>query len=186
MKKILIIFFFLSLISKAQEYEKAPNIILIMVDDLGAECLNSYGGTSYETPFLNKMSEDGMQFENAHSMPICTPSRVKLMTGKSNKKNHVEFAYLDPKEKTFSQVLQSAGYDTLIAGKWQLGQNKKLPKHFGFDEHILWQLNTRGRDSTGLDKRYSNPRLVKNGITYEENEGRFSTDSRTKIDFRNI
>ena len=127
MKKILIIFFFLSLISKAQEYEKAPNIILIMVDDLGAECLNSYGGTSYETPFLNKMSEDGMQFENAHSMPICTPSRVKLMTGKSNKKNHVEFAYLDPKEKTFSQVLQSAGYETLIAGKWQLGQNKKLP-----------------------------------------------------------
>ena len=176
MKKILIIFFFLSLISEAQEYEKAPNIILIMVDDLGAECLNSYGGTSYETPFLNKMSEDGMQFENAHSMPICTPSRVKLMTGKSNKKNHVEFAYLDPKEKTFSQELQSAGYETLIAGKWQLGQNKKLPKHFGFDEHILWQLNTRGRDSTGLDKRYSNPRLVKNGITYEENEGRFSTD----------
>ena len=91
MKKILIIFFFLSLISEAQEYEKAPNIILIMVDDLGAECLNSYGGTSYETPFLNKMSENGMQFENTHSMPICTPSRVKLMTGKSNKKNHVEF-----------------------------------------------------------------------------------------------
>ena len=55
MIKILIIIFFLSLISKAQEYEKAPNIILIMVDDLGAECLNSYGGTSYETPFLNKM-----------------------------------------------------------------------------------------------------------------------------------
>ena len=54
--------------------------------------------------------------------------------------------------------------------------DKKLPKHFGFDEHILWQLNTQGRDSLGLDKRYSNPRLVENGITYEKNEGEFSTD----------
>ena len=63
-----------------------------------------------------------------------------------------------------------------ILFKWQLGKDKNLPKHFGFDEHILWQLNTQGRDSLGLDKRYSNPRIVKNGITYEKNEGRFSTD----------
>ena len=110
--------------------------------------------------------ESGMQFENCHSMPICTPSRVKLMTGRSNK-NHINFAYLHPNEN-FSQVLKSNGYETLIAGKWQLGQDKKLPKHFGFDEHILWQLNTQGRDSLGLDKRYSNPRLVENGITYEK------------------
>ena len=177
MKSIKYLFFLIPIFFLgAQEPKNSPNIILIMVDDLGAECLNSYGGTSYNTPYLNNIAKEGMQFENCHSMPICTPSRVKLMTGKTNKKNHVDFAYLDSNEKTFSQELQSAGYETLIAGKWQLGKDKNLPKHFGFDEHILWQLNTQGRDSLGLDKRYSNPRIVKNGITYEKNEGRFSTD----------
>ena len=129
-----LIVFLLSLSINSQKNNKSPNIILIMVDDLGSECLESYGGTSYNTPILTKMSKNGMQFKNAHSMPICTPSRVKLMTGKSNKKNHVSFAYLDPKEKTFSQELRSAGYETLIAGKWQLGYDKKLPEYFGFDE----------------------------------------------------
>ena len=177
MKFLSFLFFgIFSLCLSAQLDNRPPNIILIMVDDLGAECVNSYGGSSYSTPRLTHMAESGMQFENCHSMPICTPSRVKLMTGRSNKKNHVNFAYLHPNEKTFSQVLKSNGYETLIAGKWQLGQDKKLPKHFGFDEHILWQLNTQGRDSLGLDKRYSNPRLVENGVTYEKNEGEFSTD----------
>lgn len=171
-----LIVFLLSLSINSQKNNKSPNIILIMVDDLGSECLESYGGTSYNTPILTKMSKNGMQFKNAHSMPICTPSRVKLMTGKSNKKNHVSFAYLDPKEKTFSQELRSAGYETLIAGKWQLGYDKKLPEYFGFDEHVLWHLETRGRDSLNNDKRYSNPRLVRNGKTYEANEGKFSTD----------
>ena len=77
-----------------------------MADDLGYECLNSYGGTSYKTPFLNKLASTGMQFENCHSQPICTPSRVRLMTGRSNKKNHIKFGFLDTKEKTFSQVLK--------------------------------------------------------------------------------
>ena len=147
-----------------------------MADDLGYECLNSYGGTSYKTPFLSKLASEGIQFENCHSQPICTPSRVKLMTGLSNKKNHVEFGYLDPKEKTFSQIFREEGYSTLIAGKWQLGKNENLPNHFGFDEHILWQLTTSGRDSTNLDKRYVNPRLNINGKIYEKNEGKYSTD----------
>ena len=80
-----------------------------MADDLGFECINSYGGTSYKTPFLNKLAATGMQFENCHSQPICTPSRVRLMTGRSNKKNHIKFGILDPKEKTFSQVLRKEG-----------------------------------------------------------------------------
>ena len=85
----------LSIVSlKAQQKKVLPNIVLIVADDLGYECINSYGGTSYSTPFLTKLSETGIQFENCHSQPICTPSRVKLMTGKSNKKNHVKFGYL--------------------------------------------------------------------------------------------
>ena len=160
----------------AQDINRKPNIVLIMVDDLGAECINSYGGTSYNTPRLSQMAKSGMQFENCHAQPICTPSRVKLMTGRSNKKNHVKFGYLDPEERTFSQELKAAGYATLVAGKWQLGRDTKLPEHFGFDEYLLWQLSTNGRDKHKRDKRYVNPFLEKNGELYDKTEGRFSTD----------
>jgi len=175
-KFILTVFGFTSMMLIAQTNIQKPNIVLIMADDLGYECVNSYGGTSYNTPNLSVLANTGMQFENCHSQPICTPSRVKLMTGKSNKKNHVEFGYLDPKEKAFSQILRKSGYATLIAGKWQLGKDVSLPNHFGFDEHLLWQLSTTGRDSLARDKRYVNPVLEQNGELYEKNQGRYSTD----------
>lgn len=177
MNKLYILLFGLSLLSlKAQKNTPPPNIVMILADDLGFECINSYGGTSYDTPNLTQLAQTGMQFENCHSQPICTPSRVKLMTGKSNKKNHVKFGYLNPKETTFSQLLRKKGYATMIAGKWQLGNNASLPDYFGFDEHILWQLTTSGRDSLGWDKRYVNPVLEINGKVYEKNEGKYSTD----------
>ena len=175
-KFMLTVFGFTSMMLIAQTNIQKPNIVLIMADDLGYECVNSYGGTSYNTPNLSVLANTGMQFENCHSQPICTPSRVKLMTGKSNKKNHIEFGYLDPKEKTFSQILRKSGYATLIAGKWQLGKDVSLPNHFGFDEHLLWQLSTTGRDSLARDKRYVNPVLEQNGELYEKNQGRYSTD----------
>ena len=175
-KFMLTVFGFTSMMLIAQTNIQKPNIVLIMADDLGYECINSYGGTSYNTPNLSVLANTGMQFENCHSQPICTPSRVKLMTGKSNKKNHIEFGYLDPKEKTFSQILRKSGYATLIAGKWQLGKDVSLPNHFGFDEHLLWQLSTTGRDSLARDKRYVNPVLEQNGELYEKNQGRYSTD----------
>ena len=160
----------------AQKKIPPPNIVFIMADDLGYECINSYGGTSYSTPYLSELAKTGMQFDNCHSQPICTPSRVKLMTGRSNKKNHVKFGYLNPKEKTFSQLFKKRGYATMIGGKWQLGKDASLPKYFGFDEHILWQLTTSGRDSTGRDKRYVNPVLEMNGTLYEKNEGKYATE----------
>ncbi len=101
--KISIILLGLTLIgAKAQENTPPPNIVIILADDLGYECINSYGGTSYNTPHLTQLAQTGMQFENCHAQPICTPSRVKLMTGRSNKKNHVKFGFLNPKEKAFS------------------------------------------------------------------------------------
>ncbi|MEK9603163.1 MAG: sulfatase-like hydrolase/transferase [Flavobacteriaceae bacterium] len=170
------ILIFVAFTINSQNNPSTPNIVLIMADDLGYECINSYGGTSYSTPRLTQLAQSGMQFDNCHSQPICTPSRVKLMTGRSNKKNHIQFGYLNPKEKTFGQVLRKKGYATMIAGKWQLGKDISLPKHFGFDEHLLWQLSTSGRDSTGRDKRYVNPVLEQNGKVYEKNEGKYSTD----------
>ena len=61
---------------------KRPNIILIMADDLGYECLGSYGSTSYKTPMLDELAGGGMGFEHCYSQPLCTPSRTQIMTGK--------------------------------------------------------------------------------------------------------
>ena len=70
---------------KAQVTEKVvkqPNIILIMVDDLGYECIGAYGSTSYKTPNIDKLAATGMLFNQAYAQPLCSPTRLKLMTGK--------------------------------------------------------------------------------------------------------
>src|SRR5262245_57809253 len=66
----------------ADEKKPKPNIVLILADDLGTECLGSYGGTSYRTPNLDALAKSGIRFENAYCTPLCTPSRVQLMTGR--------------------------------------------------------------------------------------------------------
>ena len=60
---------------------KQPNIVLIMSDDLGYEVVGANGGTSYKTPYIDALAGKGMRFENAHVMPLCTPTRLSLMTG---------------------------------------------------------------------------------------------------------
>jgi len=117
-----------------------PNIILLMADDLGVECLGSYGCTEYETPELDRLAADGMRFEHCYSTPLCTPSRVQIMTGRYSHRNYIGFGKLDAGEITFGNVLRDAGYKTMIAGKWQLAGDKDSPKHFGFDEYCLWFL----------------------------------------------
>ena len=96
------------------------NVILIMADDIGYECYQPYGGTSYQTPVLNTLAATGMRFDHAYSNPICTPTRVKIMTGLSNVRNYASFSVLKNTERTFGHMMQDAGYRTAIAGKWQL------------------------------------------------------------------
>jgi len=146
-----------------------PNIVLIMADDMGYECVAANGGTSYETPRLDKMAEGGMRFLNCHSQPICTPSRVQIMTGIYNNRNYIRFGLLDPRAKTFAHVLKKAGYSTCVVGKWQLQGGLDGPKHFGFDEYCLWQVNRR-------PGRYTNPGLEINGKQVDYNDGQFGPD----------
>ncbi|MAJ51582.1 MAG: arylsulfatase [Flammeovirgaceae bacterium] len=144
--------------------ENVPNIILIMADDLGYETLGANGGTSYNTPNLDLMAESGIRFDHCYSQPVCTPSRVKIMTGINNIRNYVKFGYLDTGQTTFGHLLHEGDYATAIIGKWQLGKSASGPQHFGFDEHCLWQV-TEGRiDSLGRDTRYSEPVLQINGL----------------------
>ena len=103
-----------------QIHTSKPNVILIMADDIGFECLSINGSTSYKTPVLDSLALNGINFTNAISQPLCTPSRVKIMTGKYNFKNYDYFTYLNPKEKTFGNLFKENGYKTAVVGKWQL------------------------------------------------------------------
>lgn len=147
---------------------KKPNIVLIMADDMGYECIGANGSTSYSTPNIDRIAKKGVRFTNCYSQPICTPSRVKIMTGKSNFRNYENFGYLNPNQKTFANLLKEEGYTTCIAGKWQLNgvKSKKegftdttRPNHFGFDEFCLWQLDKHKKEGG----RFSNPLINQNG-----------------------
>lgn len=154
-----------------------PNIILILADDLGIETIGSYGGESFQTPELDRMAAEGMRFENTHAQPLCTPSRVKLMTGKYNFRNYQHFMYLDPSETTFAHTLKQAGYRTMISGKWQLVDNGiddiegMLPQNAGFDDYFLWQVR---REDAG--SRYWGPSISDNGKLKAYSEQEFGPD----------
>jgi len=75
-----------------------PNIILILADDLGYETINCNGGTSFQTPNIDKLASKGIRFTNAYATPLCTPSRVTIMTGKYNFRNYVNFGAINPND----------------------------------------------------------------------------------------
>lgn len=143
-----------------------PNIILIMVDDFGYECVTANGGESYQTPNIDKLAASGVRFENCHVQPLCTPTRVQLMTGRYNVRNYINFGTLLRTETTFGNLFKGAGYATGICGKWQLGGEVDSPQHFGFDESCLWQQTRR-------PPRYANPGLEYNGVEKDFTHGEY-------------
>ena len=146
-----------------------PNVILILVDDFGFECLSSNGSDTYKTPNIDRLAATGMRFEHCYVQPLCTPTRVQLMTAQYNIRNYVEFGYMDPKSRTFANLFHDAGYATAIVGKWQLGEQPGLPKRWGFDEHCLWQYTRR-------PERYKNPGLEINGKEVDYTKGEYGPD----------
>ena len=95
----LLFVFIVSVSIKSAAHDRLPNIVLLMADDLGYECLSANGSTSYNTPVLDKLGKEGIRFNYAISQPLCTPSRVKIITGKFNYRNYKSFGYLDVNEK---------------------------------------------------------------------------------------
>ena len=151
------------------------NIILIMADDVGWECFSSYGGQDYQTPRLDQLAADGIRFSHCYSQPLCTPSRVQIMTGKYNFRNYTHFGYLSPDQKTFGHRLGELGYTTAIAGKWQLNglyhqaanHNDPLrPRKAGFDESMLWQVT----QPKSKGERYWNPLIEHNGVILDPSQ----------------
>jgi len=164
-----------------------PNIIFIMVDDLGKEWISCYGGEEMKTPHIDRLAAGGMRFDNAYSMPQCTPTRVTLLTGtypwRNGWCNHWDVprwgagCHFDWKHNvSFARVMKSVGYATAAAGKWQINDFRVHPdamKKHGFDECCLWTGFESGNPPSG--KRYWDAYIHTNqgSKTYE---GRFGTD----------
>lgn len=163
---------------------KRPNVLLIMADDLGFECLGCYGSKSYATPHLDRMAAGGMRFRYAFAQPLCTPTRMQLMTGKSNFRNWKAFGIMDPKERTFGHLFRENGYRTAIAGKWQFwsynppnfepewrGKGQRI-EDAGFDEYSVWHAHhTEDKGS-----RYGDPTYYENGKLYANQKDKYGDD----------
>ena len=119
-----------------------PNIIFIMADDLGNADLG-YRGSDIKTPNIDKLANEGVRLENFHGMPVCTPARAALMTGRYPMRYGLQTLVIFPNhsyglptdERTLPQSLKEAGYSTYMVGKWHLGHadKKYWPQNRGFD-----------------------------------------------------
>ncbi len=145
-----------------------PNIVFFFADDIGTECFGCYGGVEYETPNIDSLARQGIQFMNMNAQPLSSPSRVQLMTGQYNDRNYVAFGYMNQDEQSFASLAQSAGYSTAISGKWQLGRSRGMIPALGFDESFCSQVEMY-RESRGPRQtdRYANSMWDNNGKRYD-------------------
>src|SRR5438067_13756982 len=130
-----------------------PNVVLILVDDLGWTDVGSYGSDLYRTPHIDRLARDGVRLTQAYSAcTVCSPTRASILTGKYPARLHVtdwlpgrtdrpDQRLLRPTirqqlpldEVTLAEALKSAGYATGHVGKWHLGGREFLPTDQGFD-----------------------------------------------------
>ena len=163
---------------------RKPNVVLIVSDDLGYEAIGAYGGTSYDTPRVDELAATGMRFTNAYAQPLCTPTRLQLMTGEYNYRNWLGFGIMRPDERTFGHQMQEAGYNTCISGKWQFysynppdfepefrGLGMK-PEQAGFDEWFLWHAG----ETEDKGSRYGDPTIEENGRLVPDTKGKYGPD----------
>ena len=134
---------------------KKPNILFIMSDDHAAHALSCYGSVINKTPNIDRIAHGGMLLENCFCVnSICAPSRATILTGKHGHLNGVKTLAdrFDGRQQTFPKLLQSAGYQTAIVGKWHLGEGGHSSPT-GFD---YWNVLPGQGD-------YDNPVMINDG-----------------------
>lgn len=142
------------------KYKKCnkPNIIFILIDDMGWKDLSCYGSSFYETPNLDRLAAGGMRFTDAYaSCPVCSPTRASILSGKYPARVGItdwidwgkclhpcrgkllDVPYIDHlplEEKSIASALKEGGYNTWHVGKWHLGETPYYPENHGFDINI--------------------------------------------------
>lgn len=134
-----------------QTKENSPNVLFVLLDDLGYGDLACLGNPVIKTPNIDRLHARSIRFTEFHVSPSCAPSRASFMTGRYNDATGVWHttngrSLLDPRNVTVAECFKSSGYTTGIFGKWHLGDNyPSRPTDLGFDEAIvcggggLWQ-----------------------------------------------
>lgn len=183
----------ISQVTEAQQLqakESAPNILLILTDDLGWRDLSCYGSTFYETPNIDRLASQGMRFTDAYSAAnVCSPTRAAVLTGKTPARLHLtDFLsgldypyvalsppdwtrwYLPHEEVTLAEMLKQVGYETFYFGKWHLGGEEHFPVTQGFDHSV-------GESKSGWPGSYFYPWPEVKNMTGEK--GEYLTDRLT-------
>ena len=121
-----------------------PNIVLILIDDLGYGDIAPFGSTKSKTPALDRMASEGLKLTSFYAAPVCSASRAQIMTGCYAPRVSIPAVLppdsevgLNPAEHTVAKLLKAQGYATMAIGKWHLGdQPEFLPTHYGFDHYF--------------------------------------------------
>ncbi len=177
------------LTSFAQQKPK-PNIVLILVDDLGFSDIEPYGGLDLKTPNISRLAKEGTIFKEFYNNSICAPTRASLLTGQYPHKAGVGYfnvnlglpayqGFLNKESLTLAEVLQQGGYSTILSGKWHVGDDKdQWPAQRGFERSFgfiggasnYYEIN----DSANADVQ-----LYRNNQPYYLPKGKYLTDAIT-------
>jgi len=159
MKNILFLLFFVFLgHALPGQKTKKPNIIFILADDLGIGNISCYGSDQFKTPNIDKLASTGMRFTHGYTAPLCGPSRALILTGRqpfrTGTTNQDRVGKLEPsKEICLPSVLKTAGYTSLMVGKWS--QFPLQPSDFGFDQYMRFQASGKYWNTQPANKSYT-------------------------------
>ncbi|MFD2256302.1 sulfatase-like hydrolase/transferase [Luteolibacter algae] len=176
-------------VASAAQSDEKPNVVLILIDDLGHYGVTAYGANqigqykgafedrTFATPNIDRIAANGLRCDNAFAYPLCEPTRIALMSGQYNSRDFLRPKSQHESEITFGDTFKKAGYATGIFGKWKQSRGtaevpgKNYITRFGWDEHCCFDVVTAGQ-------RYINPDLVING-EIENYKGRKDLDPAT-------
>jgi len=159
MKNILFLLFFVFIgHALPGQKTKKPNIIFILADDLGIGNISCYGSDQFKTPNIDKLASTGMRFTHGYTAPLCGPSRALILTGRqpfrTGTTNQDRVGKLEPsKEICLPSVLKTAGYTSLMVGKWS--QFPLQPSDFGFDQYMRFQASGKYWNTQPANKSYT-------------------------------
>ena len=161
---------------KNKKLPSQPNIIVIMADDFGYELPAYTGGESYNTPNLDFMAANGIQFTNAYSHPDGYPSRLAFQTGKYNVRNYTIWGTLPAGEKTIGNMLHDAGYTTCFVGKWNMDGGDATIHSAGYDNYLVFMPFAGNDNDAEFRHQYIDPHLYENGDFLPEGQitGKYS------------
>ena len=185
---MMVAFFGFNSVIAAEANKRQPNVLFILLDNVGKDWFRCYGSQEDQTPEMDRLARTGLKFRNFYVTPVCSTTRVMLLTGRypfrTGWHTHHDPAiygggYFDwNREICMARVMKSAGYDTCISGKWQINdlfdpeQKDAIHKH-GFDEYCLFPEGKKGHPAH--KNRYWDAYIIRDGKKIDTT-GKFGPD----------